>query len=274
MPAEYRVLLLLSLAAFDNFISPDLTASPDANTASRIARETMLDYGCSFLMKEEASLLDIQDFCGKLNSALQCDPFEISIQLAETYLQALPTANSQRLAPILNWPTEIWNNIEAGARLCQQMEQNPPVSENNVYSRFLQKNIHKVTRGIRQPVWEQIDCRQNLYFYFYCTSPEDNLFKPSLSRVDCNTLCRFTFDAASLLYGKIPAILAVLKLFNYFSVRWLPENVAAETIGVYKLALFDRNRKAFTILDNPKYKALLVAPNELEKEVIFNKPPH
>lgn len=269
LPPDYRSLMLLSLAALDYFIVSHFSSEKTLSDAIRKGRAALFNQADAFIGITGDGALDSDYFYGFLEKAPIYDIFEITLNLAAIFREASGSPSAFPLADLLDWPESTWNDTLEAAVFCRETETLTPPRRVAAQVSFISRHSRKILRNRTRSVYERIDWPQYLYFYFYCTASAKGLFKTPQQQIDAREVSRFAYQLTAQMTDKNVAILAAIRIWQTFSKL---EAVKSAKIGeIYKLALFDRSRKAFTLMGEPGLEAIMVRPDSVEQSVIFDR---
>lgn len=269
LPADYRSLMLLSLADLDFFITEKFSENPTLAASLRKGRNGMFQAASDFIGMESGDVFDSALFYEFVAKASAYDPFELTLNLAEIFRAESGEAGLFHLADLLDMPVANWKTVLEAAAFCREVEAETPPRRVATQAKFIMRHSQKILRNKTQAIADRIDWQQQLYFLFYCTASARGLFKPPPQKIDVREACRFSYQLGSQMGSKSMAALLAIRLWQTFTK---PNADRGEEIGkIYRQALFDRSRKAFSLLSAPGSEAIMARPESAEQTVIFDR---
>lgn len=269
-PHDYRALFFLAFLQQDFHFLAQLFSFPRPAEDLCRAQQKLYDYALDFILSGTRELLSLNDAGLFARKALSFDPHEIALRLSEVFMEELSEKRRINLEVALSWSPDSWRHTVEAVNLCHIFDQETPLKEAPVYNTFLQKVLQKAGPGCKQSVMNKIDFRLNLYFYYYCSVSSMGLLQESPRQLDYCRLCSFIYSVLSQSEPKIVAAMAAVRLYQIFSSGNLDLSFKGELDRLYKQALFDRSRKAFS-LPGMFSSPIFVNPDSRELSLIFIK---
>lgn len=269
MPPDYRSLMLLSLAALDFFIVSSFSQKTTLAKALHRGREGLFRVACDFIGVAGDDALDgglFYDFVGKASAF---DPFELTLNLAEIFREESGDGRAFPLADLVDIPSGFWKTVLEAAAFCRAIDAETAPRRVAVQAKFISRHSQKILRGKTQDLTARIEWPQYLYFHFYCTASAKGLFKAPPQSINIEEACRFTCQLVTQMAGRPMAALTAIRLWQAFAAPG--QDKSEEIAKIYKLALFDRSRKAFSLLSQPGSEAVMTRPESPEQTVIFDR---